>query len=85
MSRQGAGLFAVSGIGLLSYFYCEKNKLQQERQNKQNEGYGKPKVGGPFRLVDHFGTIVTEKTFSGTYTLIYFGYTVQSVLTQVLS
>jgi len=32
-------------------------------------------VGGPFTLVGHDGTTVTEKTFQGEYLLVFFGYT----------
>jgi len=32
-------------------------------------------IGGPFTLVDHTGRTVTNETFSGSFTLIYFGYT----------
>lgn len=31
--------------------------------------------GGPFTLTDHTGKTVTEKDFTGTYRLIYFGFT----------
>lgn len=32
-------------------------------------------IGGPFTLSDHTGQEVTEKSFAGQFTLIYFGYT----------
>jgi len=32
-------------------------------------------IGGPFNLVNHKGEAVTEKTYAGSYKLIYFGYT----------
>jgi protein SCO1/2 len=32
-------------------------------------------VGGPFRLVDSAGKIVTDRDFRGKYLLVYFGYT----------
>lgn len=36
---------------------------------------GKPKIGGPFTLVDQDGRTVTEADFKGSYMLVYFGYT----------
>lgn len=32
-------------------------------------------VGGPFRLVDQSGRVVTDASFRGRYMLVYFGYT----------
>jgi protein SCO1/2 len=34
-----------------------------------------PSIGGPFTLTDQSGAIVTDKTYDGSYRLIYFGYT----------
>jgi protein SCO1/2 len=36
---------------------------------------GKVAFGGPFTLVDHGGRPVTEQTFRGQYTLVFFGFT----------
>lgn len=36
---------------------------------------GEADIGGPFTLVDHTGRTVTEATFEGRPTLIYFGFT----------
>jgi len=36
---------------------------------------GKPKIGGPFSLVDQDGKAVTEADFKGRFMLVYFGYT----------
>jgi len=36
---------------------------------------GQPAIGGPFSLVDQNGRTVTNETFKGKPTLIYFGYT----------
>lgn len=36
---------------------------------------GKPKVGGPFELVDHTGKTVTNADYDGKYLLMFFGFT----------
>jgi len=36
---------------------------------------GKALVGGPFSMIDQTGKPVTEKDFSGRYSLVFFGYT----------
>lgn len=75
MSRAGTAIFGLSGLGLLSYFYYEKLKLEEEHEKSRNQSIGKPRVGGPFNLVNHHGKPVTEKSFLSKYMLIYFGYT----------
>lgn len=75
MTIQSVGLFVISGVALLSYYYLEKERLRLRKEADNEQGYGKPLVGGPFCLVDHDGCPVTEKSFSGKYMLIYFGYT----------
>lgn len=39
------------------------------------QSVGKPRVGGPFTLVDQTGKTVTDKDFQGKFMLIYFGFT----------
>jgi len=59
-----AGIFAIS----VTFFYPSPTP-QTAQQNT------KALIGGPFTLIDHHGKTVTDKSFSGKYMLIYFGYT----------
>ncbi|KAL2918703.1 Cu-binding protein [Polyrhizophydium stewartii] len=75
MTIRSIGLFLVSGVALMAYFFHEKKKVDEEREASKNQEVGKPKVGGSFSLVDHNGRPVTDLDFLGKYMLIYFGYT----------
>ncbi|RUO96652.1 hypothetical protein BC936DRAFT_141668, partial [Jimgerdemannia flammicorona] len=73
------GLFTLTGVVLLYYFQNEKERVKKKReeQNAQTtRSIGKPRIGGPFELVDsRDGKTVTDKDFLGRYTLVYFGFT----------
>eukprot|EP00842_Homolaphlyctis_polyrhiza_P006442 jgi/Hompol1/679/HPOL_002515-RA len=77
MSVRSLGAFLVSGALLLAYFFYERQRIevQREKEKKEDAGKGKPKVGGPFSLVDHTGRPVTDMDYRGKYILLYFGYT----------
>jgi protein SCO1/2 len=79
MSWRQASVFLVSGAGFLTFYYFKKSEIEEQREKSKTEGFGKPRVGGPFRLVDHFGNVVTEKTYLGRHMLLYFGYTVTKI------
>lgn len=55
---------------MIIYFQSEKARLERKRIADQTKGMGRPKVGGPFNLVDHNGKPVTEKDFFGKYALV---------------
>lgn len=72
-------MFVVASAGVL-YLYLEEKKnveQEQERQLKAKEtvGVGRPKIGGPFSLVDENKVRRTDQDFLGKYTLVYFGFT----------
>ncbi|KAF9217033.1 Cu-binding protein [Podila verticillata] len=73
-------VFSVTGAGLLYYFRQEKQRVEEAREEeaklaKASATYGKPKIGGPFSLIDQNGVRTTNNDFKGRYMLIYFGFT----------
>ncbi|RKP23569.1 thioredoxin-like protein, partial [Syncephalis pseudoplumigaleata] len=73
---KSSALFVLTGAGLFWYFRNEKAKVEQARQERfAPKSYGKPKLGGPFELVDQQGQVRTDRDFLGKFTLVYFGFT----------
>ncbi|CAI6337720.1 unnamed protein product [Periconia digitata] len=68
-------LLVGTGGGLWVYFRSEKERMARKRIAESTKGVGKPKVGGPFDLVDHDGNKFTHENLLGKYTLVYFGFT----------
>ncbi|KAK4192520.1 putative mitochondrial protein SCO1 precursor [Podospora australis] len=68
-------LFVATGAGLMYYFEHEKERMQRKRIADATKGVGKPKVGGPFELIDQNGNKVTQEDLKGRYSLVYFGFT----------
>lgn len=58
-------LFGVIGLGIAAFMVFGPEK----------PGAAGAAVGGPYRLVDQNGATVTDKTFLGKPTLLFFGYT----------
>ncbi|KAK3392973.1 SCO1/SenC-domain-containing protein [Podospora didyma] len=67
-------LFVGTGGGLLYYFEREKERMQRKRIADSTKGVGRPKVGGPFELIDQNGNTVTDNDLKGRYSLVYFGF-----------
>lgn len=57
------------------YFQYEKARMARARIAEANKGIGKPLIGGPFHLKDHYGNDFTEQSLKGKYSLVYFGFT----------
>ena len=65
-------LIMVLGIaGLLAYVGPTFLKVTPP----PTKSSGEVLIGGPFNLVDSTGATVTEKSFEGKYTLVFFGFT----------
>ncbi|KAG8995773.1 Cu-binding protein [Tulasnella sp. JGI-2019a] len=69
-------LFILAGGGLYFYFESEKQKVQERRAKElKSSKSGRPKVGGPFSLLDQDGKTFTEQDLMGNWSLVYFGFT----------
>ncbi|KHO01386.1 protein sco1 [Metarhizium album ARSEF 1941] len=68
-------LFAATCGALVWYFEFEKERMQRKRIADASKGVGRPKVGGPFELVDQNGKPFTSEMMKGKYSLVYFGFT----------
>jgi protein SCO1/2 len=68
-------LFIATAGGLWAYFTYEKERMARKRIAEQTKGVGKPKVGGPFELVDQDGKVFSSNDMLGKYSLVYFGFT----------
>lgn len=69
-----AVLFIATAGGLWTYFTYEKERMARKRIAEQTKGVGKPKVGGPFELVDQDGKVFSSNDLLGKYSLVYFGF-----------
>ncbi|KAF2105105.1 SCO1 protein [Rhizodiscina lignyota] len=74
-SWKAAVILIIAGVGLTIYFREEKARLERKRIADQTKGIGRPKVGGPFDLVDQNGKRFTSEDMKGKYALVYFGFT----------
>ncbi|OZJ05632.1 hypothetical protein BZG36_01523 [Bifiguratus adelaidae] len=72
-------VFLLTGVGLVLYFRAEKERVRKAREEaaaQQAKSIGKPKIGGPFELIDaKTEERVTDKDFHGKFLLVYFGFT----------
>lgn len=55
---------------MIIYFRYEKERLERQRVVEAAKGVGKPRVGGPFELVDQEGKKFTEEDIKGGYSLV---------------
>lgn len=57
----------------MSYYTIERERKLEEAMGTV-VSTGKPAIGGTWSLVDLDGKLVTEHTYAGKYTLLYFGF-----------
>jgi protein SCO1/2 len=63
-------VFIVVGTALIFFFREERARVERKRIANATKGIGKPKVGGPFSLIDHNGKPFTQEDFMGKYALV---------------
>ncbi|KAJ1649889.1 Cu-binding protein [Dispira simplex] len=75
-SPLAAGVFLATGVLLYTYLRYEKARIEEEKEKaREDQTVGKPRIGGPFELIDHNGKTVSNQDFLGKFMLIYFGFT----------
>merc|ERR1711881_460517 len=75
LTFKAALLFVFAGVAMVFYVREERARLERQKIAEQTKGMGRPKVGGPFELVDHNGNKFTSEDLKGKYALVYFGFT----------
>ncbi|EPY49454.1 copper chaperone Sco1 [Schizosaccharomyces cryophilus OY26] len=75
LSVRAAAVAAVTSVGLYFYLQSEKQKALESKKEKALSTVGRPKLGGPFSLLNHRGERVTDEDFKGKFSIIYFGFT----------
>ncbi|ODV60140.1 SCO family protein [Ascoidea rubescens DSM 1968] len=68
-------LFVTLGTGLYFFFRYQKEKMDLQRNEESNRGYGKPLIGGPFNLIDQDGNPFSSDNLLNKFSLVYFGFT----------
>jgi protein SCO1/2 len=63
---------AVASLVLVTVLQNQRSK--QMVQVKEGRVIGRPKLGGPYDLIDSEGEVCTDERFRGKYQLIYFGF-----------
>mmetsp|Transcript_609 Transcript_609/g.976 ORF Transcript_609/g.976 Transcript_609/m.976 type:complete len:296 (-) Transcript_609:39-926(-) len=67
------GLVAVAAATAVGYYQIERERRLENAMGKI-VSTGKPAIGGEWSLVDLDGNLVTNKSFEGKWTLLYFGF-----------
>mgnify|MGYP001271817202 CR=1 FL=1 len=77
-NKKGVYFLAIASVALVAgYFAMQINALRDEKKtvNRARVSYsGRADIGGPWKLIDTEGNVVTSKDYKGYYYLIYFGF-----------
>jgi len=65
-------VFVLVGGGLFVYFQSEKARVERKKIAEATKGIGKPKVGGPFELIDQDGRPFSSEDMKNKYALVCF-------------
>lgn len=75
VSFTSLGISAVVVSALLAYYNIQKENIRESKSGKIVATSGKPKLGGPWVLVDQDGIPRTDASYKGQFMLLYFGFT----------
>ena len=53
---------------------CSNSYFMNAESEPKVQYYGKASIGGPYVMADHDGVPVTDATYRGKFTLLYFGF-----------
>jgi protein SCO1 len=63
-------IFIITGVALVIYIREERARVERKRIANATKGIGKPKVGGPFNLVDQDGRPFSNEDMKDKYALV---------------
>jgi hypothetical protein len=63
-------VFVIAGAALVLFFREERARMERKRIATATKGIGKPKVGGPFQLIDTNGKPFSNEDMKDKYGLV---------------
>jgi protein SCO1 len=63
-------IFVLVGAGLVLYLREERARVERKKIANATKGIGKPKVGGPFNLIDQDGKEFSDVDLKDKYALV---------------
>jgi cytochrome oxidase Cu insertion factor (SCO1/SenC/PrrC family) len=65
----------ITGVYFGLYYLKPDDTIASKKRFGEVTYVGKAQIGGPWKMIDTSGNIISQKDFSGKYYLIYFGFT----------